>query len=40
MNEDEIINKLLNQEMSVLELSDKRCRDILIVLIRKLRRQR
>ena len=36
----ETIDKLLNGELSVFELSDKRCREVLISLIRQLRKQR
>ena len=39
MREDETIDKLLNQELSVFELTDLRCREVLISLIRKLRKQ-
>ena len=40
MREDETIDKLLNQELSVFELTDLRCREVLISLIRQLRKQR
>jgi len=39
MKEDETIGKLLSQELSVFELTDKRCREVLISLIRKLRKK-
>ena len=40
MKEDETIDKLLNKELSVFELTDKRCREVLISLMRQLRKQR
>ena len=39
MKEDETIDKLLNKELSVFELTDLRCREVLISLIRQLRKQ-
>ena len=37
MKEDETINKLVNQRLSVFELTDKRCREVLIEIVRQLR---
>ena len=39
MKEDETIDKLVNQRLSVFELTDKRCREVLIEIIRQLRRR-
>ena len=39
MREDETIDKLLNQELSVFELTDKRCKEVLIEIVRQFRKK-
>ena len=39
MKEDETIDKLVNQELSVFELTDQRCKEVLIEIVRQLRKK-